>query len=54
MRSRRNHPRPLKPTPSQRANWGVAGGGYGIYWEEIDEDISTAGTLCGTPSPNFK
>jgi len=47
------YPRLLKATPSQRANWRVAGGGYGIYWEEIDEDLSTAGMLRGAPAPNF-
>ncbi|MCY7273426.1 MAG: DUF2442 domain-containing protein [Phormidesmis sp. CAN_BIN44] len=47
------YPRLLKATPSQRENWRVAGGGYGIHWEEIDEDLSTAGMLRGAPAPNF-
>ena len=29
----------------------IAGGGYGIHWPEIDEDISTEGLLRGAPSP---
>jgi len=48
------YPKLLNATPSRRAKWRVAGGGYGIYWEEIDEDLSTAGMLRGAPAPNFK
>ena len=29
----------------------IAGGGYGIHWPEIDEDISTEGLLRGAPVP---
>jgi hypothetical protein len=35
----------------QRANWEIAGGGYGIHWPEIDEDLSTEGLLRGAPAP---
>ncbi len=45
------YPRLSKATPSQRANWRVSGGGYGIHWEEIDEDLSTEGLLRGAPAP---
>jgi len=45
------YPRLLNATPSQRANWRISGGGYGIHWEEIDEDISTEGLLRGAPAP---
>jgi len=44
-------PRLLQATPAQRANWRICGGGYGISWPEIDEDLSTAGLLRGTPAP---
>jgi hypothetical protein len=44
-------PRLLRATPQQRQNWEVAGGGYGIHWPEIDEDLSTEGLLRGAPSP---
>jgi hypothetical protein len=37
----------LGATPAQRKNWRVAGGGYGIHWPEIDEDLSTEGLLRG-------
>ncbi|MGG6265912.1 DUF2442 domain-containing protein [Leptolyngbya sp. AN03gr2] len=45
------YPRLFNATSEQRANWQVAGGGYGIYWEEIDEDLSTEGMLRGAPAP---
>ena len=45
------YPRLLNATPEQRTKWEVSGGGYGIHWEEIDEDLSTEGMLCGAPAP---
>jgi hypothetical protein len=45
------YPRLLGATPAQRTNWQVAGGGYGIHWPEIDEDLSTEGLLRGAPAP---
>ncbi|MEX2316933.1 MAG: DUF2442 domain-containing protein [Pirellulales bacterium] len=45
------YPRLLNATPAQRAQWQVAGGGYGIHWPEIDEDLSTEGLLRGAPAP---
>jgi Protein of unknown function (DUF2442) len=45
------YPRLLNATPDQRANWKVCGGGYGIHWEDIDEDLSTEGMLRGAPAP---
>jgi hypothetical protein len=45
------YPRLLKATQAQRKNWRIAGGGYGIHWEEIDEDLSTEGLLRGAPAP---
>ncbi|HUY90674.1 MAG TPA: DUF2442 domain-containing protein [Pirellulales bacterium] len=44
-------PRLLDATPAQRKNWRVAGGGYGIHWPDIDEDLSTEGLLRGAPAP---
>ncbi|MEA3485815.1 MAG: DUF2442 domain-containing protein [Candidatus Aerophobetes bacterium] len=29
----------------QRNNWRFIGGGIGIHWEDIDEDLSVAGLL---------
>ncbi len=35
----------LHATPEQRSKWQIIGGGYGISWEELDEDISVRGLL---------
>lgn len=43
-------PRLLHATPEQRSNWQVGGGGYGIHWPDVDEDISTEGLLRGAPA----
>lgn len=45
-------PRLLHATPEQRENWEVCGGGFGIHWPDIDEDLSTEGLLRGAPAPN--
>lgn len=45
------YPRLLNATVTQRKNWQVAGGGFGIHWPDIDEDLSTEGLLRGAPSP---
>jgi hypothetical protein len=44
-------PRLAKATIEQRVNWQIAGGGYGIHWPDIDEDISVEGLLRGAPAP---
>ena len=38
-------PRLLSATPKQRAKWELIGGGIGIHWPAIDEDISIASLL---------
>jgi hypothetical protein len=48
------YPRLLHATPDQRAGWTISGGGYGIHWPDIDEDLSTEGLLRGAPAPNAK
>lgn len=45
------YPRLLKATKSERGHWQIAGGGYGIHWPDIDEDLSTEGLLRGAPAP---
>ena len=45
------YPKLLNATSQQRLNWTVAGGGYGIHWPELDEDLSTEGLLRGAPAP---
>ena len=44
------YPRLLRATEKQRSNWQISGGGYGIHWPEIDEDLSTEGLLRGAPA----
>ncbi len=44
------YPRLLRATAEQRADWEVAGAGYGIHWPGIDEDLSTEGLLRGAPA----
>ncbi len=41
------YPRLLRASRSQRANWQIAGGGFGIHWPEVEEDLSTEGLLRG-------
>ena len=38
-------PRLLAATPDQRKDWEPIGGGIGIHWEAVDEDISIASLL---------
>ena len=45
------YPKLLHATPGQRENWQICGGGYGIHWPDIDEDLSTEGLLKGAPAP---
>ena len=45
------YPRLLNASEEQRKNWRVIGGGYGIHWEDLDEDLSTEGLLRGAPAP---
>jgi hypothetical protein len=45
------YPRLLAATPEQRANWRLAGGGFGIHWPDVDEDLTTEGLLHGASAP---
>ena len=38
-------PRLVDATPKQRTQWELIGGGIGIHWEAIDEDILVASLL---------
>ena len=40
-------PRLLNASPEQRKNYELSGGGTGIHWEGIDEDISVPGLILG-------
>lgn len=45
------YPRLAHATSDQRAEWQACGGGYGIHWPQIDEDLSTEGLLRGAAAP---
>lgn len=40
-------PRLLNATPEQRCDYAISGGGVGIHWDVLDEDISVEGLLAG-------
>ena len=44
------YPRLLHGTKEERQNWRLIGGGQGIHWPELDEDISVEHLLAGIPS----
>lgn len=37
-------------TPQEHAQFEIIGNGQGVHWPDIDEDISAAGMLNGTPA----
>ncbi|MDM8006873.1 MAG: DUF2442 domain-containing protein [Phycisphaerae bacterium] len=39
-------PRLRRATPKQRKNWRLIGGGVGIHWEDVDEDLSVESLLA--------
>jgi hypothetical protein len=45
------YPRLFNASKKQRKNWRVIGGGYGIHWPDVDEDLSVEGLLRGAPAP---
>jgi len=44
------YPRLVHATPQERDGWRIIGGGEGIHWPELDEDISVEGLLAGRRS----
>ena len=46
------YPRLLHATREQREKWELCGGGFGIHWPELDEDLSAEGLLRGAPAPS--
>lgn len=44
------YPRLVHATPAERSGWQLVGGGGGIHWPGIDEDLSVASLLAGRPS----
>ena len=44
------YPRLTYASQAEQNNWRLIGKGYGIHWEDLDEDISVEGLLAGKPS----
>ena len=44
------YPRLANGSPEERLNWHLLGGGHGIHWPDLDEDISVEALLAGRPS----
>ena len=44
------YPRLVHGTPEERNNWELIGGGQGIRWPDLDEDISVEGLLASRKS----
>ncbi len=40
-------PRLVKATAAQRKKFSISGGGIGVHWDQIDEDISVPALLMG-------
>ena len=40
-------PRLLDSTPRQRSQYVISGGGVGLHWDELDEDISVEALFQG-------
>ena len=40
-------PRLMNATPEQRMKYEMSGGGIGLHWDELDEDISVEGLILG-------
>jgi len=45
------YPRLAESSADARLNWEICGGGFGLHWPELDEDLSTEGMLRGAPAP---
>lgn len=44
------YPRLANGNASERVNWEISGGGYGIHWPDLDEDLGAEGLLLGKKS----
>ncbi len=40
-------PRLAGASPVERENYIISGGGIGLHWDDLDEDISVSGLLAG-------
>jgi len=44
------YPRLLRGTPVERKHWRLIGGGEGIHWPDLDEDLSVENLVLGKRS----
>lgn len=44
------YPRLAQGSAGERQSWRLLGGGRGIHWPALDEDVSVANLLAGQPS----
>lgn len=44
------YPRLCHGSPAERSEWRLIGGGRGIHWPRLDEDISVENLTLGKPS----
>ncbi len=44
------YPRLVHATDTERDNWRFVGGGQGIHWPDLDEDISVEDLIAGRAS----
>ncbi|MGE0610653.1 MAG: DUF2442 domain-containing protein [Pirellulales bacterium] len=44
------YPRLLHGNTAERNHWRLIGGGHGIHWPDLDEDISVSNLLAGQSS----
>ena len=44
------YPRLVYGSPEERRNWRLIGGGEGIHWEDLDEDVNVESLLAGRRS----
>lgn len=47
------YPRLATATPEQLKNFRLMGGGRGIHWEELDEDLSVDSIVLGRRAYNY-
>jgi hypothetical protein len=43
-------PRLASASAQQLTRWEISGGGFGIHWPDLDEDLSSEGLLRGAPA----
>ena len=44
------YPRLVYASQKERDNWELIGGGQGVRWPDLDEDLSLEGLIAGRPS----